>query len=76
MPALQPAIDQVSHSGATPMVFAEGATVLGVVALSDVIKAGARERFAQLRAFGMRTVMITGDNPLTAAAIAAVCLGR
>jgi len=69
--ALQPAIDQVARSGATPLVVAEGATVLGVVALSDVIKTGVRERFARLRALGVHTVMITGDNPLTAAAIAA-----
>jgi K+-transporting ATPase ATPase B chain len=69
--SLQPAIDQVARSGATPLVVAEGATVLGVVALSDVIKTGVRERFARLRALGVRTVMITGDNPLTAAAIAA-----
>jgi K+-transporting ATPase ATPase B chain len=70
-PGLQPIVDQVARGGATPLVVAEGSTVLGVVALSDVIKGGVRERFARLRALGVRTVMITGDNPLTAAAIAA-----
>ena len=69
--ALQPAIDAVARGGATPLVVAEGGVVLGVVALSDIIKGGVRERFARLRALGVRTVMITGDNPLTAAAIAA-----
>ena len=68
---LQAIVDQVARSGATPLVVAEGGVVLGVVALSDVIKPGIRERFARLRALGVRTVMITGDNPLTAAAIAA-----
>jgi K+-transporting ATPase ATPase B chain len=68
---LQAVVEQVARGGATPLVVAEGKTVLGVVALSDVIKRGVRERFARLRALGVRTVMITGDNPLTAAAIAA-----
>ena len=68
---LQAIVDQVARGGATPLVVAEGASVLGVIALSDVIKSGVRERFARLRALGVRTVMITGDNPLTAAAIAA-----
>ena len=68
---LQAIVDQVARSGATPLVVAEGSSVLGVIALSDVIKSGVRERFARLRALGVRTVMITGDNPLTAAAIAA-----
>jgi K+-transporting ATPase ATPase B chain len=68
---LQAVIDQVARGGATPLVVAEGGTALGVIALSDVIKSGVRERFARLRALGVRTVMITGDNPLTAAAIAA-----
>mgnify|MGYP000887868501 FL=1 len=70
-PALRGIIEQVARAGATPLVVAEGTQVLGVVALSDVIKSGVRERFARLRALGVRTVMITGDNPLTAAAIAA-----
>ena len=68
---LQAMVDQVARGGATPLVVAEGGTALGVVELSDVIKGGVRERFARLRALGVRTVMITGDNPLTAAAIAA-----
>jgi K+-transporting ATPase ATPase B chain len=64
-------VDEISRSGGTPLVVAEGREVLGVVQLKDVVKGGIRERFAQLRAMGIRTVMITGDNPLTAAAIAA-----
>jgi K+-transporting ATPase ATPase B chain len=61
----------VARSGGTPLVVAEGRDVLGVIYLKDVVKGGIKERFAQLRAMGIRTVMITGDNPLTAAAIAA-----
>ncbi|MBL0162491.1 MAG: potassium-transporting ATPase subunit KdpB [Xanthomonadales bacterium] len=68
---LQGRIDAVARSGATPLVVAEGKHVLGVVELSDVVKHGVAERFARLRAMGIKTVMITGDNPLTAAAIAA-----
>ena len=68
---LQARVEQVARGGATPLVVCEGRHVLGVVALSDVVKHGMREKFAQLRAMGIRTVMITGDNPLTAAAIAA-----
>ncbi len=68
---LKARIDQVARSGATPLVVAEGRHLLGVVELSDVVKHGVKERFARLRAMGVRTVMITGDNPLTAAAIAA-----
>jgi K+-transporting ATPase ATPase B chain len=64
-------VDEISRSGGTPLVVAEGAEVLGVVQLKDVVKGGIKERFAQLRKMGIRTVMITGDNPLTAAAIAA-----
>ncbi|MGE0311485.1 MAG: potassium-transporting ATPase subunit KdpB [Lautropia sp.] len=64
-------VQQVARKGATPLVVAEGRHVLGVVELSDVVKHGIKERFAQLRAMGVHTVMITGDNPLTAAAIAA-----
>lgn len=64
-------VAQVARSGATPLVVSEGRHVLGVVELSDVVKHGVKERFARLRAMGIRTVMITGDNPLTAAAIAA-----
>ncbi len=70
-PELAARIEQVARSGATPLVVAEGRHVLGVVELSDVVKHGVKERFARLRAMGVRTVMITGDNPLTAAAIAA-----
>lgn len=64
-------IEQVARGGATPLVVSEGRHVLGVVELSDVVKHGVKERFARLRAMGVRTIMITGDNPLTAAAIAA-----
>jgi len=65
------AVDAISRAGGTPLVVAEGREVLGVIHLKDVVKGGIKERFAQLRAMGIRTVMITGDNPLTAAAIAA-----
>jgi K+-transporting ATPase ATPase B chain len=61
----------VSRQGGTPLVVADGRELLGVIYLKDVVKGGIKERFAQLRAMGIRTVMITGDNPLTAAAIAA-----
>ncbi|MDN0084698.1 potassium-transporting ATPase subunit KdpB [Crenobacter sp. SG2305] len=64
-------VDQVATRGSTPLVVAEGNKVLGVVELKDVVKAGIREKFAQLRQMGIKTVMITGDNRLTAAAIAA-----
>ncbi|WP_198412802.1 potassium-transporting ATPase subunit KdpB [Marinobacter maroccanus] len=64
-------VDRVAKNGATPLVVAEGNRVLGVIALSDVIKSGIKERFAKLREMGVKTVMITGDNPVTAAAIAA-----
>ncbi len=69
--AVAQAVEYVSKSGGTPLVVAEKTRVLGVVHLKDVIKGGIRERFAQLRKMGIRTVMITGDNPMTAAAIAA-----
>ncbi len=65
------AVDDISRKGGTPLVVAEGRQTLGVIFLKDVVKGGIKERFAQLRAMGIRTVMITGDNPLTAAAIAA-----
>jgi len=65
------AVDEISRAGGTPLVVAEGYEVLGVIHLKDVVKMGIKERFSQLRAMGIRTVMITGDNPLTAAAIAA-----
>jgi K+-transporting ATPase ATPase B chain len=64
-------IEQIARAGATPLVVAEGPYVLGVIELSDVVKHGVKERFARMREMGIRTVMITGDNPLTAAAIAA-----
>ncbi len=64
-------VEQISRSGGTPLVVSEDAQVLGVVHLKDVVKGGIKERFSHLRKMGIRTVMITGDNPLTAAAIAA-----
>src|SRR5439155_3978426 len=57
--------------GATPLVVADGAQVVGVIQLKDIVKGGIRERFGELRRMGIKTIMITGDNPLTAAAIAA-----
>jgi len=68
---IKAAVGEVAREGATPLVVAEGKTVLGVICLSDVVKGGIKERFAELRKMGISTVMITGDNPLTAAAIAA-----
>jgi K+-transporting ATPase ATPase B chain len=68
---LRASVSEVARRGATPLVVADGATVLGVIELKDIVKGGIRERFAQLRRMGIKTVMITGDNPLTAAAIAA-----
>ncbi|MDB6140812.1 MAG: K+-transporting ATPase, subunit [Verrucomicrobiaceae bacterium] len=68
---VEKAVDAASRAGRTPLVVSEGNKVLGVVELKDVVKGGIKERFAQLRKMGIRTVMITGDNPLTAAAIAA-----
>ncbi|AOV96241.1 K+-transporting ATPase subunit B [Edwardsiella hoshinae] len=65
------AVERVARSGATPLVVAEDARILGVVALKDIVKGGIKERFAELRRMGIKTVMITGDNRLTAAAIAA-----
>ena len=64
------AVEGVANSGGTPLVVAENGRALGVIHLKDVVKGGMKERFEQLRAMGIRTVMITGDNPLTAAAIA------
>ncbi|WP_032804214.1 HAD family hydrolase, partial [Cronobacter universalis] len=63
-------VEGVARTGGTPLVVAEGAQVLGVIALKDIVKGGIKERFAQLRKMGIKTVMITGDNRLTAAAIA------
>ena len=64
-------VDRIAKEGATPLVVCDGATVLGAIQLKDIVKGGIRERFGELRRMGIRTVMITGDNPLTAAAIAA-----
>lgn len=64
-------VETIARSGGTPLLVAEGGTILGAIHLKDVVKPGVRTRFAELRAMGIRTVMITGDNPLTAAAIAA-----
>jgi K+-transporting ATPase ATPase B chain len=69
--AIMEAVDDISRSGGTPLVVADGPRMLGIIHLKDVVKGGIKERFAQLRKMGVRTVMITGDNPLTAAAIAA-----
>jgi K+-transporting ATPase ATPase B chain len=63
--------ERISRSGGTPLAVADGAGVLGFIHLKDIVKGGMKERLAQLRAMGIRSVMITGDNPLTAAAIAA-----
>jgi len=64
-------VDRVAKEGATPLVVADGGSVLGVIQLKDIVKGGIKERFWELRRMGIKTVMITGDNPLTAAAIAA-----
>jgi K+-transporting ATPase ATPase B chain len=64
------AVETVARSGGTPLVVAENRQALGVIHLKDIVKGGMKERFSQLRAMGIRTIMITGDNPLTAAAIA------
>ncbi len=64
-------VDRVARAGATPLVVCCGTEIFGVVNLKDIVKSGIQERFCQLRAMGIKTVMITGDNPLTAAAIAA-----
>lgn len=68
---LKTRVEQVASKGATPLVVAANHTILGVIELSDVIKQGIKERFALLREMGIKTIMVTGDNPLTAAAIAA-----
>lgn len=70
-PGVQKIVEDIARQGATPLVVADGAKVLGVVQLKDIVKGGIKERFAELRRMGIKTVMITGDNPLTAAAIAA-----
>jgi K+-transporting ATPase ATPase B chain len=68
---VQAAVDEVAKSGGTPLVVADDRRALGVIHLKDVVKRGIKERFAELRRMGIKTIMITGDNPLTAAAIAA-----
>ncbi len=68
---LEAAVKKIANAGGTPLVVARGGRALGVIYLKDIVKPGIRERFAELRKMGIRTVMITGDNPLTAAAIAA-----
>ena len=69
--AVAATVDEISRQGGTPLVVAEGKDIVGTIHLKDIVKGGIKERFAQLRRMGIRTVMITGDNPLTAAAIAA-----
>lgn len=68
---LKPSIDNIARMGGTPLVVTKNNKALGVIYLKDIVKGGIKERFAQLRKMGIKTVMITGDNPLTAAAIAA-----
>ena len=70
-PEVRAAVETIARAGGTPLVVADGSRVLGVVELKDIVKGGIKERFAELRRMGIKTVMITGDNPLTAAAIAA-----
>jgi potassium-transporting ATPase ATP-binding subunit len=70
-PSVRGSVDRIAKEGGTPLVVAERDRVLGVIHLKDIVKGGIRERFSELRRMGIKTVMITGDNPLTAAAIAA-----
>jgi K+-transporting ATPase ATPase B chain len=70
-PAVRTTVETIAKEGGTPLVVADGAQVLGVIQLKDVVKGGIKERFVELRRMGIKTVMITGDNPLTATAIAA-----
>jgi K+-transporting ATPase ATPase B chain len=70
-PELNAAVDRIARAGGTPLVVSRNNEALGVIHLKDIVKGGIKERFAQLRKMGIKTVMITGDNPLTAAAIAA-----
>jgi K+-transporting ATPase ATPase B chain len=70
-PEVQESIDMIARQGGTPLVVAEGAKALGVIYLKDIVKGGIHKQFAQLRQMGIKTIMVTGDNPLTAAAIAA-----
>src|SRR6202789_2511496 len=68
---LKSSIETISKGGGTPLVVTEDKNVLGVIQLKDIVKGGIKERFAELRRMGIKTIMITGDNPLTAGAIAA-----
>ena len=68
---VQTSVDEIARKGGTPLVVAENQRVLGVIQLKDIVKGGIKERFSELRQMGIKTIMITGDNPLTAAAIAA-----
>jgi len=70
-PEVRAIVDDIAKQGATPLVVADKAKVLGVIRLNDIVKGGIKERFAQMRKMGIKTIMITGDNPLTAAAVAA-----
>ena len=70
-PDVRSIVDDIAKQGATPLVVADKTKVLGVIRLNDVVKGGIRERFAEMRKMGIKTIMITGDNPLTAAAVAA-----
>src|SRR5262244_3371858 len=70
-PSVRTVVDTISKAGGTPLVVSDGPKVLGVIQLKDIVKGGIRDRFAQLRRMGIKTIMITGDNPLTAAAISA-----
>jgi K+-transporting ATPase ATPase B chain len=69
--SLMDRVDEISRQGATPLLVADGNTALGIIHLKDIVKGGIKERFGQLRKMGIKTIMVTGDNPLTAAAIAA-----
>jgi K+-transporting ATPase ATPase B chain len=69
--AVQSMVESIAQDGATPLVVADGPKVLGVIELKDIVKTRIKDRFARLRSMGIKTVMVTGDNPLTAAAIAA-----
>jgi len=70
-PAVKRMAEDIARRGATPLIVTEGDRALGVIELKDIVKGGIKERFAELRRMGIKTVMVTGDNPLTAAAIAA-----
>jgi len=70
-PEVAEGVDRIARAGGTPLVVAENTQILGVIYLKDIVKGGIKERFAQLRQMGIKTIMVTGDNPLTAAAIAA-----